>query len=180
MADLTPDAFVARCPSCDVELARNVMLCVACGYHIKRGIHLATAAEPSMQRVSDTANPYHSPTATTSDGSATFLSLFWFNGRIPRWKWWVFLASYLMVILALGGLLENSLIPEWVVVVVFWIALWFAFVSQVKRWHDLDKSGLWCLVNLIPILGSLFALIELGFQCGTDGVNEYGEDPLGG
>jgi uncharacterized membrane protein YhaH (DUF805 family) len=53
-----------------------------------------------------------------------------------------------------------------------------SIIVQIKRWHDLDKSGWWVLVNLIPILGGLWSLIECGFLKGTNGQNRFGPDPL--
>ena len=48
-----------------------------------------------------------------------------------------------------------------------------------KRWHDRDKSGWWALLNLIPVIGTLWILIECGFLRGTYGGNRFGPDPLG-
>ena len=49
-----------------------------------------------------------------------------------------------------------------------------------KRWHDRNKSGWWSLIGLIPIIGGIWMLIELGFLKGTAGPNSYGPDPLQG
>ncbi|MCA3562661.1 MAG: DUF805 domain-containing protein [Aestuariivirga sp.] len=53
-----------------------------------------------------------------------------------------------------------------------WIAL------HAKRWHDRDKSGWWTLIGLVPFIGAVWMLIELGVLRGTDGANKYGPDPL--
>ena len=53
-----------------------------------------------------------------------------------------------------------------------------AIVLYAKRWHDRGKSGWWTLIGLVPIIGGLWMLIELGFLKGTDGDNQYGPDPL--
>jgi len=49
-----------------------------------------------------------------------------------------------------------------------------AILIYIKRFHDRDKSGWWVLIGLIPIIGALWLLIELGFLKGTDGPNRYG------
>jgi Protein of unknown function (DUF805) len=49
---------------------------------------------------------------------------------------------------------------------------------QVKRWHDRGKSGWMVLINLIPLIGWVWTLVELGLLEGTLGPNQYGEDPL--
>jgi uncharacterized membrane protein YhaH (DUF805 family) len=51
---------------------------------------------------------------------------------------------------------------------------------MVKRWHDRGKHGYWVFINLIPLVGPIWALIELGFLGPTDDyTNEYyhGTDP---
>jgi uncharacterized membrane protein YhaH (DUF805 family) len=49
----------------------------------------------------------------------------------------------------------------------------------VRRMHDLDKSGWWVLIGLIPIIGWIIFII---WACtkGTDGSNRFGPDPLAG
>jgi uncharacterized membrane protein YhaH (DUF805 family) len=56
----------------------------------------------------------------------------------------------------------------------FW---WPSIAIQVKRWHDIDSSGAWILVNLVPFIGGLWALVANGFIRGTAGDNLYGPDP---
>ena len=51
---------------------------------------------------------------------------------------------------------------------------------SVKRWHDRDRSGWWVLLNLLPVIGWLWALVDNGFVRGTRGPNRYGADPLAG
>ena len=60
---------------------------------------------------------------------------------------------------------------------VFPLLLW-GIIIQIKRWHDLDRSGWWVLVNLIPGLGGLYTLIMCGLIKGTSGPNKFGPDPL--
>ena len=59
------------------------------------------------------------------------------------------------------------------------LLLWPRLAIGVKRFHDRDKSGLWLLLCLLPIIGWLWLLIELGFLDGTQGPNKYGSSPKG-
>jgi Protein of unknown function (DUF805) len=52
-----------------------------------------------------------------------------------------------------------------------------AIMVYIKRFHDRDKSGWWVLIALIPIIGALCILIELGFLPGTPGPNRFGPPP---
>ena len=38
-----------------------------------------------------------------------------------------------------------------------------AIIVYIKHFHDRDKSGWWVLIGLIPIIGAIWLLIELGF-----------------
>jgi uncharacterized membrane protein YhaH (DUF805 family) len=58
------------------------------------------------------------------------------------------------------------------------ITLWPALAIYTKRWHDRDKSGWWSLIALVPIIGGIWMLVELGFLRGTDGPNRFGNDLL--
>ncbi len=49
----------------------------------------------------------------------------------------------------------------------------------VRRLHDLDRSGWWLLLALIPLIGSIVLLIWFCTR-GTDGSNRFGPDPLAG
>jgi uncharacterized membrane protein YhaH (DUF805 family) len=51
------------------------------------------------------------------------------------------------------------------------------FIISVKRCHDLDKSGFWTLINVIPVVGHIWFLIQFGFFNGTKGQNRFGPDP---
>ena len=48
---------------------------------------------------------------------------------------------------------------------------------SIRRLHDVDKSGWWILLSLIPVLGAL-CLLVLACLKGTPGENRFGEDPL--
>ena len=48
----------------------------------------------------------------------------------------------------------------------------------IRRLHDLNRPGWWCLGMLIPLLNVVLAVYVLFFK-GTDGPNDYGPDPLG-
>ena len=58
------------------------------------------------------------------------------------------------------------------------LLIWPALAVTAKRWHDRDKSGWWNLINFVPVIGWLWALIETGFLPGTIGDNRFGPDPI--
>jgi uncharacterized membrane protein YhaH (DUF805 family) len=96
--------------------------------------------------------------------------LFGFNGRTRRLHYW--LAS---IGAGFGLSVLCLVISLFYVVLVFWIGL----AVQIKRWHDRDKSGVWVLIVFIPLVGSLWSLIECGILDGTEGPNRFGPSPKG-
>jgi uncharacterized membrane protein YhaH (DUF805 family) len=47
----------------------------------------------------------------------------------------------------------------------------------VRRLHDIDRSGWWMLILLLPIIGAIVLFV---FMClrGTAGPNRFGQDPV--
>lgn len=105
------------------------------------------------------------------------------EGRIGRQSYWMgVLALYGITVVAV--LLDNmiGLAGEdgyGILTILVTLALIYPqIVLLAKRWHDRDKSGWWTLIGLVPVIGGLWMLIELGFLRGTDGPNRFGPDPL--
>jgi uncharacterized membrane protein YhaH (DUF805 family) len=113
--------------------------------------------------------------------------LFSFKGRIGRASWWLwgvvigviyFFVSFIYTILPLA--IEDTRIIAFSIL--FYLAfsgltLWISLALNVKRLHDRNRSGWFLLAGLVPIIGGLWLLIEMGFLKGTDGPNRYGESP---
>ena len=109
--------------------------------------------------------------------------LFTIFGRIGRKKYWI--ATLIAWSIYLGNAVISNAInpnPETVTTAEMWIfflsvpvAIWIAFAAGVQRMHDRGKSGLWLLPSLIPVIGSLWLFIELGFLEGDQTKNIYGE-----
>ena len=94
--------------------------------------------------------------------------LFSFKGRISREPYWLFFGACLFLPVVLQVEKEPFLFFALIV-------LWSMLAIIVKRYHDLDRSGLWALLHLlIPPIG----MIQCGFLRGTPGVNRFGPDPL--
>ena len=52
------------------------------------------------------------------------------------------------------------------------------FALMIKRCHDRGKSGWWSLIAMIPIVGGIWLIIDLGIMEGDEGPNQYGPNPL--
>ena len=82
--------------------------------------------------------------------------------------------SYLKELGHQGASLQASLL-------IFWLAFLIIFLPQisasVRRLHDIDRSGWWYWIVLIPIVGPIIFLVWTCMR-GTSGDNEFGPDPL--
>ncbi|MFO1261553.1 MAG: DUF805 domain-containing protein [Sphingomonadaceae bacterium] len=103
------------------------------------------------------------------------------EGRSCRKEFWMFVLSYLIVMVLLMFVLMAVPVPmKWVSA---WGNLLFMLASfvtclmvQIRRFHDQDRSGWFALFNLIPYIGWLIVLAFMVLP-GTKGDNYYGPDP---
>lgn len=104
---------------------------------------------------------------------------FSFTGRIDRATYWrVGVVGLLVVGLTMVALLRVAgLSAERAEGAVNLLLSWPAIAISVKRWHDRDRSGWWVLINLLPLIGWAWALIDNGFMPGDEGENRYGPSP---
>ena len=106
--------------------------------------------------------------------------LFSFQGRINRKPFWMYAVTVFVISFAASFALSGTtdVDPNTLSLILTVIFIWPNLAVQAKRWHDRDKSAWWILINLIPIVGPLWALIETGFFPGSQGDNRFGRDPL--
>jgi uncharacterized membrane protein YhaH (DUF805 family) len=101
------------------------------------------------------------------------------RGRIGRGTYWrAGVLGLLAAGLAAMGLLRIAGLPsDRAESVVNLLLAWPAIAVSVKRWHDRDRSGWWVLINLVPLIGWLWAFIDNAFLRGTPGPNRFGDAP---
>ena len=123
---------------------------------------------------------------SSADKEAVFKELFFTSeGRLNR-KSYIYRSLFLSIVLCVAqGVLTFAAETFGVLELLFAVAAFVLGVFQlaanimlgVRRLHDLQKSGWWMLLLLVPLVNLFFALYLLFFK-GTEGPNEYGEDPL--
>jgi len=124
-------------------------------------------------------------------------SLFSFEGRARRSQFWltrilIFVAFVVVigVLAAIGRAVAPAagqpgatraspvtLIIGLLTIAIGIVAVWIDLAVTVKRCHDRDKSGWFIFIALIPIIGGIWLLIELGFLDGEPRPNKYGPSP---
>ncbi len=102
-------------------------------------------------------------------------SLFTLRGRTGRGGFWgaglVQIAVGLALALAIGPTADFDWTNTSIADLLPWIAVaavpaWIGFAATVRRWHDRDKSGWWCLVGALPLIGPVWLAVELGLSPG--------------
>ena len=91
----------------------------------------------------------------------------------------VFIITFLFSFLS--GSLGNNIILDGILILLFVLFFIFIFIFQiilvVGRFHDLNKPAWHFFLLLIPFY-NIYILLVLYLMKGTEGPNEYGEDPL--
>ncbi|WP_020408338.1 DUF805 domain-containing protein [Hahella ganghwensis] len=133
-------------------------------------------------------NVYKAPDANLDSGNITYAKLtimqilFSFTGRIGRKTYWLtalgMTVGMMVIAFILGFILAVMGVDEQAMNILFLVLyipiIWISLALQVKRWHDRDKSGWWFLINFIPVIGFIWALVENGFLPGDTGANRFG------
>ncbi len=123
---------------------------------------------------------------SSADKEAVFKELFFTSdGRLNRKSYIyrsIFLSLVLSVIQVVLTFAANTIgALELLFAVLLLVSGLFGFVASImmleRRLHDLDKSGWWMLLLCVPLVNILFYIYILFFK-GTEGPNQYGEDPL--
>jgi uncharacterized membrane protein YhaH (DUF805 family) len=101
-----------------------------------------------------------------------------FSGRSARseyWFWVLFVFIADIVAIAIDAAIGKQIISS-----LFGLAVLLPGLAvTVRRLHDLDRTGWWIFLGLIPLVGAIILIIWFCSK-GTDGPNRFGPDPLGG
>lgn len=164
------------CPECGKQIENSAAFCPECG---KALTSAQSAAPQPAQPVDYTYQPgqqsgYAQPEPEGSSGKVTFveaIKLFFqnyanFTGRSTKSEyWWAFLFNLLvsMAVLVLpdviGGIISIAfLIPS--------------LSLGIRRLHDIGKPWPYILMNLIPIAGTIYIIVQ--YCKDSDGDNRWG------
>ena len=97
-----------------------------------------------------------------------------FEGRATRPEYWWFTLAYAIVNIIL------SLIPRVGTILsgILGLAVLIPSIGvAVRRLHDINKSGWWLLIALVPIVGYIIVILWL-VKPSDNGENQYGERPI--
>ncbi|WP_370688431.1 DUF805 domain-containing protein [Chryseobacterium sp. EO14] len=108
-----------------------------------------------------------------------------FSGRARRTEYWMYLL-FNLIFAVIAAILDNILGLKFTPEIPYgYLYLLYALVTflpglavSVRRLHDVDKSGWFLFISLIPIIGGIWLLVLYATE-GTQGRNQYGDDPKG-
>ena len=105
-----------------------------------------------------------------------------FSGRARRKEYWIFsLINYIIIfflyILQIV-MIESTL---WLIFpIIFFLYAVAVFLTglavNIRRLHDIGKSGWWYLIYLIPIIGAIWLTVLMCLDS-EPGENQWGENP---
>lgn len=193
-AEAASSSTSMTCPKCAHEQAKAVE-CEACGIIIEK--YLARQAQLQEEAASTqssstsssqatepeapvSASPYAPPQANVAEQLPEFgeLKPFGVTGRIGRLRYLAWSLVLILVIApALGIAALGMGISDTVgIILIAGVTLAMVVVSVqigVQRLHDIGWSGWLYLLNLVPVVGSVFPLLMLLIP-GNAGANRYG------
>jgi uncharacterized membrane protein YhaH (DUF805 family) len=102
-----------------------------------------------------------------------------FNGRARRKEFWMFVLFNCIFAIVLN-VIDLVLIVQLGFGIFHFLYFIGIFIPNlavgVRRLHDIGKSGVWLLIALIPIVGSIWLLVLMVTE-GNPGDNQYGKNP---
>jgi uncharacterized membrane protein YhaH (DUF805 family) len=105
-----------------------------------------------------------------------------FSGRSRRKEYWYFalfviiISFVLSIIDVLTGAYART-VGVGLLSSIFSLAVLIPSIAvTVRRLHDIDRSGWWLLIALVPLVGWI-VLLGFSVQEGTPGSNRYGFNP---
>ena len=115
--------------------------------------------------------------------SACFRKFVSAKGRASRSEyWWFQLFLYLLsfITVFVDGFLFNDIVMEDNIfpinMITSLITLFPAIMVLIRRLHDVNRSGWWILIAFTCI--GIIPLLYWSIIKGTDGSNDYGDDPV--
>ena len=107
-----------------------------------------------------------------------------FSGRSRRMEYWYFVLFNIIVSIVLGAIdallgTLGSGMGVGLLSGIYGLAILIPSLAvTVRRLHDIDRSGWWILIGLVPLIGAIVLLV-FALLDSTPGSNQYGPNPKG-
>ena len=107
-----------------------------------------------------------------------------FSGRSRRKEYWYFVLFNIIVSIVLGWIdallgTRGSYAGAGLLSGIYGLAVLIPTLAvTVRRLYDIDRSGWWILIGLVPLIGAIVLLV-FALLDGTPDTNRYGPNPKG-
>ena len=101
-----------------------------------------------------------------------------FSGRARRAEFWMFTLINIIISIVLAGVDAALGLTNVIGGIYSLLVLLPSLAVSARRLHDINKSGWWLLIGLIPILGWIVLIIWYA-KDSDPGSNQYGPNPKG-
>ncbi len=105
-----------------------------------------------------------------------------FKGRASRQEFWMFFLFNLIFALV-AVVLDNVFGTDFqdigygIFYTLYMLAVLLPTLAvEIRRLHDIGKSGWWIFISLVPLAGSIWLIVLLATD-GQPGENQYGPNP---
>ncbi|CRM22351.1 DUF805 domain-containing protein [Pseudomonas sp. 58 R 3] len=147
------------------------------------------ASAPDFSRPA--ASPYAPPRAAVGEYTEEYstLKVFTIHGRIGRLRYLAWTLVLTLALLVAGGIISTAsfavatasptagtILGVLLGLALFVALVWVSVQIGVQRLHDLGWSGWLYLLNLVPLVNSVFPILLLVLP-GNAGANQYGPPP---
>ena len=164
------------CKNCGELLEDSVKFCTACGarQNVEQQKESATVLNPDHSHGEDCVHEGYVDMGGKRTGFLEAFKLFFlryadFKGRSRRSEFWFGFLSVSILGLILGELLGDF---AWIWSLAIWVP---TLALNIRRLHDIGRSGWWYLINLIPLAGPIIFLIWTCKDSAED--NIWGPNP---
>ena len=178
------------CEYCGSHLSNGAKFCSNCGAPVEHALNKSYSANHTDRIIPDPAPSY----VGTTDGKPPeiplyepdkdFQSMFLrHDNRLNRQRFIVRSFGLFMIVAVVAGVLftiAEALQSTLIYLLAIAASLIFtipSFMLVIRRLHDLNRPGWWCIGTMIPGINIVFAIYLMLFV-GTNGPNQYGPDPL--
>lgn len=149
------------CSNCGRSIEAEQVFCVSCGQRLNAQSKAASASihQPSLPRVDLDAENAPKQMSFIETIKFSYKNYARFSGRAARSEYWYWVLFVWVGLIVSAMFIEKS---------IFFLLVYFVFVFSViipgiargvRRLHDINKSGAFLFIGLIPVVGAILLLV---------------------
>lgn len=159
---------VRKCPFCGEEIFEVALKCKHCGEWLSSE-DKSEVRPPQLSKAAKLVTSAPNPNQESNQKMMGFFDSWMdaivhhyadFRGKASRWQFWSFILVYNLIGLGLGISLLFGSMAFILVNTLFCLVIFIPSLSlNVRRMHDIGKSGWGILITLIPLIGFIWYIV---------------------